>query len=144
MNRLLFIAADFLSRPPGFYLIGLSMVACTSLVPFGLTNAETYALSVVAIIITGIVFIQGYRDTAAMHAKLDEMILSLKETRNELVGLEHAQPDEIKVTLAALQSEARQERVSSPRERGDREPLGNAGVENLSALPPTGSGYGDA
>jgi low affinity Fe/Cu permease len=64
MNRLLFRAADFLSRPPGFY----AMVACTLLVPFGLTNAVTYALSVAAIIITGVVLIQGYRDPAAIHA----------------------------------------------------------------------------
>jgi low affinity Fe/Cu permease len=37
MNRLLFLAADFLSRPPGFYVMVVAMVICTALVPFGPT-----------------------------------------------------------------------------------------------------------
>ncbi len=69
VNRFLFLAADFLSRPPGFYVLVVAMVLCTLLVPFGLTNAVTYALSVAAIVITGVVLIQGYRDTAAIHAR---------------------------------------------------------------------------
>ena len=100
MNRILFVAADFLSRPPGFYVLMVAMVACTALVPFGMTNAVTYALSVAAIVITGIVLIQGYRDTAAIHAKLDEIIVSLDETRNDVVGLEHAEPEEIRESLS--------------------------------------------
>jgi len=106
MNRLLFLAADFLSRPPGFYMMVIAMAACTLLVPFGLTNAVTYALSVAAIIITGVVLLQGYRDTAAIHAKLDEIIVSLNETRNDVVGLEHADPKEIKSKLGDLEKEA--------------------------------------
>lgn len=35
MNRHLFRAADFLSRPPGFYTMVVAMVARTLLVPFG-------------------------------------------------------------------------------------------------------------
>ncbi len=106
MNRILFVAADFLSRPPGFYVLMIAMVACTALVPFGMTNAATYALSVAAIVITGIVLIQGYRDTAAIHAKLDEIIVSLDETRNDVVGLEHAEPEEIREKLIVLEEEA--------------------------------------
>ncbi|RAZ84330.1 hypothetical protein DPM33_31595 [Mesorhizobium hawassense] len=106
MNRLLFLAADFLSRPPGFYALLAAMAACTLLVPFGLTNAVTYALSVAAIIITGVVLIQGYRDTAAIHAKLDEIVIALKQTRNDVVGLEHAEPHEIKSKLTELEMEA--------------------------------------
>jgi low affinity Fe/Cu permease len=106
MNRFLFVAADFLSRPPGFYVMIAAMVACTVLVPFGLTNVVTYALSVAAIIITGVVLIQGYRDTAAIHAKLDEIVVALKETRNDVVGLEHADPDEIREKIIALEEEA--------------------------------------
>ncbi|UVK38625.1 low affinity iron permease family protein [Mesorhizobium sp. AR10] len=107
MNRFLFLTADFLSRPPGFYLLVGAMVLCTLLVPFGLTNAVTYALSVAAIIITGVVLIQGYRDTAAIHAKLDELIIALAETRNDVVGLEHAEPHEIKSKLTELEQEAK-------------------------------------
>ena len=82
MNRLLFQAADFLSRPPGFYFLMVAMAACTAVVPFGWTNVVTYALSVLAIVITGVVLIQGYRDTAALHAKLDEMVVAFRESRN--------------------------------------------------------------
>jgi len=82
------------------------MVACTLLVPFGLTNAVTYALSVAAIVITGVVLIQGYRDTAAIHAKLDEIVIALRETRNDVIGLEHAEPHEIKAKLTELEMEA--------------------------------------
>ena len=107
MNRFLFLAADFLSRPPGFYVIVVAMAACTLLVPFGLTNAVTYALSVAAIIITGVVLIQGYRDTAAIHAKLDEIVVALKETRNDVVGLEHSDPQDIREKVEALDREAK-------------------------------------
>ena len=106
MNRFLFVAADFLSRPPGFYVMIVAMVVCTALVPFGLTNAVTYALSVAAIVITGVVLIQGYRDTAAIHAKLDEIIVAMNDTRNDVVGLEHADPKEIKAKLDKLEEEA--------------------------------------
>lgn len=106
MNKFLFASADFLSRPPGFYVIIVAMVVCTALVPFGLTNAVTYALSVAAIIITGVVLIQGYRDTAAIHAKLDEIIVALNDARNDVVGLEHADPEEIKAKLGKLEEEA--------------------------------------
>ncbi|PTE12386.1 low affinity iron permease family protein [Mesorhizobium helmanticense] len=106
MNKLLFAVAEFLSRPPGFYVMIIAMAVSTALVPFGLTNVVTYALSVAAIIITGVVLIQGYRDTAAIHAKLDEIIVALNETRNDVVGLEHADPKEIKARLAQVEAEA--------------------------------------
>ncbi|MER9300208.1 low affinity iron permease family protein [Mesorhizobium sp. M0621] len=108
MNHFLFLVADFLSRPPGFYVLLIAMVLCTALVPFGLTNVVTYALSVAAIVITGVVLIQGYRDTAAIHAKLDEIIVALEETRNDVVGLEHADPQEIREKLVELEEEASQ------------------------------------
>ena len=106
MNRMLFAVADFLSRPPGFYVVLVAMVACTALVPLGLTDVVTYALSVLAIVITGVVLIQGYRDTAAIHAKLDEIVIALRETRNDVVGLEHADPKEIKDVVETLEREA--------------------------------------
>jgi low affinity Fe/Cu permease len=105
-HGILFRLADFLSKPPGFYLVIFLMVVCTALVPFGWTDVVTYALSVAAIVITGVVLIQSYRDTAAIHAKLDELIIALKETRNDVVGLEHHDPDEIAETLSRLEEEA--------------------------------------
>jgi low affinity Fe/Cu permease len=81
------------------------MAACTVLVPFGWTDVVTYALSVLAIVITGIVLIQGYRDTTALHAKMDEVIIALRQTRNELVGLEHRDPKEIATVVNDLEIE---------------------------------------
>jgi low affinity Fe/Cu permease len=106
MNRMLFTVADFLSRPPGFYVVLIAMVVCTVLVPLGMTDVVTYALSVLAIVITGVVLIQGYRDTAAIHAKLDEIVIALRETKNDVVGLEHADPKEIKEVVETLEKEA--------------------------------------
>ena len=45
------------------------------LVLIGWTDIVTYFLSVLAIIVTGIVLIQGYRDTAALHASLMKFFL---------------------------------------------------------------------
>ena len=87
MNQLLFRMADFLSRPPGFYFVILAMAGSTAFIPFGFTNVITYALSVAAIVVTSIVLIQGYRDTAAIHAKLDEIIVSMRETRTRWSAL---------------------------------------------------------
>ncbi len=106
MNQFLFKLSDFLSRPPGFYFVLGAMVLCTALVPFGLTDVVTYALSVVAIVITGVVLIQGFRDTAAIHAKLDEIIVSLKAARNEVVGLEHGEPSEIEAERQSIEAKS--------------------------------------
>jgi low affinity Fe/Cu permease len=84
------------------------MLVSTLLVWLGWTDVVTFALSVAAIVITGVVLIQGYRDTAAIHAKLDEIIVSLGETRNDVVGLEHAEPHEIRAELERLEREAEQ------------------------------------
>lgn len=86
-------------------------MVCTALVPLGWTSAITYALSVAAIIITGVVLIQGYRDTSAIHAKLDEIIVALNETRNDVVGLEHSHPHEIDAKIEEIESEAKTGRV---------------------------------
>ena len=106
MNRLLFQMADFISRPPGFYFLMVAMGACTAALPLGMTDIVTYGLSVLAIVISGVVLIQGYRDTAAIHAKLDEIVVALRETRNDVVGLEHSDPKEIKAVLERLEGEA--------------------------------------
>jgi low affinity Fe/Cu permease len=106
MDPHLFRVAAFLSKPPGFYLLIVAMVGSTALIPFGMTDIVTYGLSVAAILITGVVLIQGYRDTAAIHAKLDEIVLSMNEARNNVVGLEHSDAKEIKSTLKKIEQEA--------------------------------------
>ncbi|TIV49672.1 MAG: hypothetical protein E5V86_30795 [Mesorhizobium sp.] len=146
MNRLLFRIADFLSRPPGFYAMLAAMAACTLLVPLGLTGVVTYALSVAAIIITGVVLIQGYRDTAAIHAKLDEIVIALKQTRNDVVGLEHAEPHEIKSKLTELEIEAERRLAASDALNGARDEAGAAvgwGLVGVAEAPAEG-GMGTA
>jgi low affinity Fe/Cu permease len=109
MNNWLFRSAEFLSSPPGFYWMLAAMGICTMLVLFGWTDIVTYFLSVLAIVITGIVLIQGYRDTAALHAKLDEILVALRETRNDLVGLEHEDPKKISAVISELEERAKNE-----------------------------------
>ena len=65
MDKLLFKSPEFLSRPRGFYFVIVAMAASTAFVPLGWTDVVTYALSVAAIVITGVVFIQGYRQCAS-------------------------------------------------------------------------------
>ena len=129
MNQWLFKTADFMSRPPGFYLVLIALVVCTVLVPFGMTDLVTYVLSVAAIIITGVVLIQGYRDTAAIHAKLDEIIIALGETRNDVVGLEHADPKEIQAAVERLEHEAEELEGVAEEMNGSRRPAFSAGSE---------------
>lgn len=105
-HELLFRLAEFLSRPPGFYAILVGMAIVTAAVPLGYTEVVTYVLSVLAIVITGVVLIQGYRDTAAIHAKLDEIVVSLQEARNEVVGLEHGSPEKIEEQIEKIENEA--------------------------------------
>ena len=108
MNHLLFAAADFLSRPPGFYVMLAAMLVATIVIPFGVDeNLVTYVLSVAAIVITGVVLIQGYRDTSAIQAKLDELILAQNAARNEVVGLEKAEPEKIAREVAKREREAK-------------------------------------
>ena len=71
-------------------------------------------------VITGVVLIQGYRDTAALHAKLNEVILALRETRNEVVGLEHKEPERIAKEIERLEEEAAEE--TNPRRSNSGNP----------------------
>ena len=107
MNKWLFGTSEFLSSPPGFYAVLAAMIMCTLTVPLGWTDIVTYGLSVLAIVISGIVLIQGYRDTAALHAKLDELLIAFRETRSELVGLEHEEPKKIAAVVAELEERAK-------------------------------------
>jgi low affinity Fe/Cu permease len=106
VNHWLYQSAEFLSKPPGFYWMLGVMVAATGFVPFGWTNQVTYALSVAAIVITGVVLIQGYRDTAAIQAKLDEIVLAMNAARNEVIGLEKREPEEIAEEIEKIEHEA--------------------------------------
>jgi low affinity Fe/Cu permease len=107
LNKVLFALADFLSKPPGFYWLLVLLAASTGAVIWGIDeNLVNFTYSLLAIIITGVVLIQGYRDTAAIHAKLDEIIIRLEGPHTDVVGLEKKDPDEIQAKLESLESEA--------------------------------------
>jgi low affinity Fe/Cu permease len=106
MNAVLFSLASFFSRPPGFYVLIGSTALCTLVAAWGYVEVTTYYLSVLAIVLSGVVLIQNYRDTAAMQAKLDEIICALAEARNEIVGLEHEAPETIRKTLKEIEDRA--------------------------------------
>ena len=106
MNRLLFASADFLSKPPGFWWMSAGMCALTVLAWIGQVNVSTFILSVLAIIVTSVVLLQGSRDTTAMHAKLDEIVVSLAAARNSVIGLEHRDAEEIERERARTEQAA--------------------------------------
>ncbi|MCA1408433.1 low affinity iron permease family protein [Ensifer sp. IC3342] len=49
---------------------------------------------------------QGVAQAPAIQAKLDEIIVSTRETRNEVVGIEHEQTEHIAATVERLEEEA--------------------------------------
>ena len=55
------------------------------------------------------------RDGAAMQAKLDEIIRSLKDARNEFVGIEHLTEEELDAIREDIEAEAKNLTHSDPR-----------------------------
>jgi low affinity Fe/Cu permease len=61
----------------------------------GNENLLTLILSVLAITLTQMVLNQQRRSEAALHMKIDELILSKRGARDELAGIEHKTEDEL-------------------------------------------------
>jgi low affinity Fe/Cu permease len=70
-------------------------------------NALTLILSVLAITLTQMVLNQQKRSEAALHMKIDELILSKRGARDELAGIERKSEDE----LEALRRSGRVETI---------------------------------
>ena len=70
------------------------------------SSLGTYIVSISALALTGVVLIQNARDTAAMQAKLNEIIVALDAARNEVVGLEHGSPEDINAELKRIETRA--------------------------------------
>ncbi|MEO5938373.1 MAG: low affinity iron permease family protein [Sphingomonas sp.] len=58
-------------------------------------NTLTLILSVLAITLTQMVLNQQRRSEAALHMKIDELILTKRGARDELAGIEHKTEDEL-------------------------------------------------
>ncbi|BCG96715.1 hypothetical protein MesoLj131a_55790 [Mesorhizobium sp. 131-2-1] len=103
MHRPLYVLAEFFSRPPGFYVMLAGALVCAAIAS---SSLGTYIVSISALALTGVVLIQNARDTAAMQAKLNEIIVALDTARNEVVGLEHGSPEDIAAELKHIESRA--------------------------------------
>jgi len=103
VDRPLYALAEFFSKPPGFYVMLAAALVCALLTS---ATLGTYIISISALCLTGVVLIQNYRDTAAMQAKLNEIIVALDTARNEVVGLEHASPKAIDAELKNIENRA--------------------------------------
>lgn len=123
MNQWLYRIAAFLSRPLGFYLTTVLLIVGTVAILWTGTDPITYLLSVAAIVITGIVLIEGDRNTAALHAKLDELILR-SDAHNELIGMEKREPEQIKQIVEKIEMEAGHSEQLSKVELEDDAPEG--------------------
>lgn len=60
------------------------------------------------------------RDAAAMQAKLDELIRAIEPARNEFIGIEHRNENEIEIIRATLEREFGPGEPHSPEESIDR------------------------
>jgi len=58
-------------------------------------NSLTLALSVLAITLTKMMLNQQKRSEAALHLKIDELIIAKRGARDELAGIEEATDEEI-------------------------------------------------
>ncbi|MGJ3648954.1 low affinity iron permease family protein [Sphingomonas sp. GlSt437] len=89
------IVANLAAHP--FAIAGM-LVFCTIWFVVGgpdSENALTLALSVLAITLTQMVLNQQKRSEAALHLKIDELIIAMQGARNELAGIEGASHEEI-------------------------------------------------
>ncbi|WP_348627250.1 MULTISPECIES: low affinity iron permease family protein [unclassified Mesorhizobium] len=103
MDRPLYFLAEFFSKPPGFYVMLAAALLCALVAS---STVGTYILSISAIALTGVVLIQNYRDTSAIQAKLNEIIVALDAARNDVVGLEHGSREEITAELESIEKRA--------------------------------------
>jgi len=103
VDKPLYALAEFFSKPPGFYVMLAAALVCALLTS---ATLGTYIISISAMCLTGVVLIQNYRDTSAMQAKLNEIIVALDAARNEVVGLEHASPAAIDAELKDIENRA--------------------------------------
>ncbi|WP_095203427.1 low affinity iron permease family protein [Mesorhizobium carmichaelinearum] len=103
MDRPLYFLAEFFLKAPGFYVMLGAAVTCAA---FASSSVGSYILSISAIALTGVVLIQNNRDTRAMQAKLNEIIVALDNARNEVVGLEHATHAEITAEIEKIERNA--------------------------------------
>jgi low affinity Fe/Cu permease len=102
--------AAFAGRPLAFVLALASVVVWAVTGPiFGYSEVWQLVINTGTTIVTFLMvfLVQNTqnRDSAAIQAKLDELIRSVEQARNQFIGIEHMTDDEIERIRAALEKE---------------------------------------
>ena len=102
--------AGFAGRPVAFILaLALVVVWAASGPIFGFSEVWQLVINTGTTIVTFLMIflVQNTqnRDSAAIQAKLDELIRAVETARNQFIGIEHLTDDEIEAIRAALESE---------------------------------------
>ena len=128
--------SDIVAHP--YAQMGL-VVLCVGWFAFGLeTNLLTAALSILAITLTQMVLnrqnereAEAHRRDVAMHAKLDELIISVRRAHNDMAGIEDL-PEEVIAELKEENLQMLGEASDEPDETHRRMP-GDAATTRRSA-----------
>ena len=107
-SRVINSVASFLSTARGFIITFVTLLAgigIGAVLQFndGFMFGFNIALSVAAIVISGIILVSGARSEAALHVKLDHLIESSRAS-NKAVGLEHKDVGEIEAERARVEA----------------------------------------
>jgi low affinity Fe/Cu permease len=110
--------AAFAGRPQAFILaLALVVVWAASGPFFGFSEVWQLVINTGTTIVTFLMvfLVQNTqnRDSAAIQAKLDELIRAVELARNQFIGIEHLTDDEIEEIRAALERECGEEEASS-------------------------------
>lgn len=104
--------AAFVGRPQAFVGALLIIVGWAATGPlFAFSDTWQLVVNTTTTIVTFLIvfLIQNSqnRDAAAIQAKLDELIRSVADARNQFIGIEHLTDREVEAIRAALEAEAR-------------------------------------
>jgi low affinity Fe/Cu permease len=138
--------AEFLSTAIGF--VATFVVLCIGIAIGALVHFNdlfmfgfNLFLSILAIVISGIILVSGARSEAALHVKLDYLIRYSK-AKNDAIGLEHKDVQEIEAERQAIEESAKKELedvVEREVEEEVSEQLGKAGKTAARKRKPVGA-----
>ena len=123
--------AAFLSTATGFITTFVTLVVgigIGALVQFndGFMFGFNIALSVAAIVISGIILVSAARSEAAIQVKLDYLI-EVSKASNKIIGLEHKDVEDIEAEREAVEAKALEEHIEREVEEEVSEQLNKRG-----------------
>jgi len=102
----------FFSGQPLAFVLALAIIIVWALTGPLFKFSDTWQLvvntgtTIVTFLMVFLIQNSQNRDAAAMQAKLDELIRSIAEARNEFIGIEHRTDSEIEQIRAAIEEES--------------------------------------